>query len=119
MPGTRYGYRLGFTEGGMQRFAGETWVTAPSGVSLALHGMEPNPAVNNLTVAFSLPDAEPASLELLDLAGRRLLSREVGSQGPGRHVVSLGRAGSLPAGVYMIRLQRGNRVLVKKGIVMQ
>ncbi len=118
-PGKRYGYRLGITEDGALRFVGETWVEVPWGGSLALHGMEPNPALRDLTVAFSLPDAQPATLELLDLAGRRLRQQDVGASGAGRHVVSLGRTASLPAGLYLVRLQRGDRTLVAKCVIMQ
>ena len=65
------------------------------------------------------PDAAPAQLELLDISGRRVAVREVGSLGPGRHVVALAPEGSLPAGAYLLRLsQHGNqrvaRVVVLK-----
>jgi hypothetical protein len=44
----------------------------------------PNPARSQeLTVQFVLPTAEPAKLELFDIAGRRLAEREVGQFGPG------------------------------------
>ena len=116
-PGTRYGYRLGIREGETESFAGEVWVEVPTGLSLALTGMEPNPASVDVRVAFSLPDARPTSIELIDLAGRRLRSIQVGSRGAGRHVLSLGKTGSLPAGVYLIRLLRDGQALVVKGVV--
>ena len=118
-PGERYGYRLGITEAGALRFLGEAWVDIPAGVSLALHGMMPNPAVHDLQVAFSLPDARPAALELLDLAGRRLRSRAVGVLGAGRHTISLGTTATLPAGLYLVRLQYGDRSLIVKGVVLE
>ncbi len=119
LPAARYGYRLGITESGAVRFVGETWVDIPAGVELALHGLLPNPAVRDLRVAFSLADAQPATLELLDLAGRRLRSRAVGTLGAGRHSISLGSSGSLPAGVYLVRLQCGERSLIVKGVVLE
>src|SRR5262249_46631082 len=40
-----------------------------------------------LAVAFSLPGASVAELELMDVAGRRIARREVGTLGAGRHQV--------------------------------
>lgn len=51
---------------------------------------------------FALPDAAPARLELMDIAGRLVASSEVGSLGPGRHEFALGR--DLPSGIYLVRL---------------
>src|SRR5437667_8452376 len=53
---------------------------------------------------LSLADASPASLELFDLAGRRLWSSEVGALGPGEHEVRIGDGVPYPPGVYMARL---------------
>ncbi|NOT33177.1 MAG: hypothetical protein HOP12_03305 [Candidatus Eisenbacteria bacterium] len=73
---------------------------------LALAGAWPNPARRQLTVAISLPDGAPATLELLDLAGRRLAGRSVGGLGAGTHQVSLLPERVLPQGVYLLRLAR-------------
>jgi hypothetical protein len=98
---------------------GEASVSAQAKVELALAGMVPNPSVRELSVSFSLPDDSPASLELMDLAGRRVRSIDVGAQGPGHHVISLGNAGSLPTGVYLVRLRHAQRTLVAKAVVMR
>ena len=52
-----------------------------------------------LSVAFSLPDASPAELELVDVAGRRVFQRDVGNLGAGFHVLPIDHA-NLPAGMY-------------------
>ncbi len=78
--------------------------------SFALWGPTSNPVTSRLAVSFSLPDAAPARLELLDVMGRVLRRIEVGSQGQGRHVADLG-AGGLPPGVYLLRLTREGRSL--------
>ncbi len=85
-----YVYKLTATDthGNESRYAMVTpgspvWGTAQR---LELEGARPNPAVaGQLTVAFTLPNAEPARLELIDVSGRRLAARDVGSLGPGRH----------------------------------
>ncbi|MEQ1833905.1 MAG: hypothetical protein ABL977_12690, partial [Candidatus Eisenbacteria bacterium] len=88
-------------------------------VRLALHGLTPNPPVRELAVSFSLPDASPATLELLDLAGRRVRSVEVGMLGVGRHTVALGESHQLPSGVYLMRLRHSGRSLVTKCVLMK
>ena len=73
-------------------------------LSLVLGGARPNPASGRaLRVDFTLPSSEPARLELFDVAGRRMLAREVGSLGPGPHTVDLATGRRIPAGFYVIR----------------
>ena len=105
-PGASYEYRLSFASGSR---GGETSVTVPA-LALALEGARPNPAVGALFVAFTLPDAGAARLELYDLAGRRLATRDVGARGAGRHVVRLDD-GALAPGLYWTALTQGVRTL--------
>ena len=42
-----------------------------------------------MMVGFTLPSAESARLELIDVAGRRVASRDVGALGAGQHAVNL------------------------------
>src|SRR5262249_3398652 len=76
-PGTRYGYRLTVRDQGRDVTAGETWVDVPATLALALRGAVPNPAVGALWIGFTLPDAGAARLEVTDVAGRRVATREV------------------------------------------
>jgi hypothetical protein len=78
--------------------------TSPPGSSrLTLRGAWPNPTAGALVVSFQLPSSAPASLTVLDVSGRRVIDREVGTLGPGNHVLDLG-GNELRPGVYMIRL---------------
>lgn len=117
-PGQRYGYRLGYLDGGIDRLSAETWVDVPA-LSLALHGLRPNPASGPVTVSFALPDASPASLEVLDVGGRRIVQREVGSLGPGNHLVRLDDGTSFAPGIYWLRLRQGARALLARGVVVR
>jgi hypothetical protein len=117
--GQRYGYRLGVVEGGAERFVGEAWVELPPGVSFALHGLKANPAVRDIIVVFSLPDARAATLELLDISGRRVVEQEVGSLGPGKHAVTLGGGVSRSPGVYLVRLRREDQSLTVRAVVIR
>jgi hypothetical protein len=77
-------------------------------VQFALAGTLPNPSHDGrLLVHFALPGGAPASLELFDLAGRRIEARAVGALGAGRHAVELAPRRRLAAGVYLVRLTQG------------
>ena len=117
--GERYVYRLAYLEDGAEHRTTETWVDVPRPLTLALEGLRPNPAVRELTASFTLPSAAPATLELLDLAGRRVSGREVGSLGPGRHALRLDQSPQLAPGVYWLRLTQGGRALTARGVVVR
>ena len=78
---------------------------------LALLGAWPNPARAELTVSLSLPvGGVPGTLELLDLAGRRVASRDLTSESAGRHQVRLVEGQVLPPGLYLVRLAHAGAV---------
>lgn len=111
VPGARYGYRL--------RIAGEpsaeTWVDVPTGLALAVAGLRPHPARGDVALAFSLPASGGARIEFLDLAGRRVLARDLPSLGPGNHLVNL-RDLRLRPGMYVLRLSQGGRTAFGRGV---
>ena len=109
LPGVRYGYRLGYLEGGRVRNTTETWVEVPVTLALTLEGARPNPSFGAIAASFTLPVAQPATLELFDISGRRIVSHEVGSLGPGAHVVDLTPGQPLVAGIYRLRLTQAGR----------
>lgn len=118
VPGTRYAYRLAYRDEGAERFTAETWVVVPA-LALSLAGFRPNPTVGVATVAFSLPDDRPARLDVIDVKGRIVRTRDVGSLGGGSHVLSLASEAPLGAGMYWIRLTHPERTLTTKGLVVR
>ncbi|MEO5988648.1 MAG: FG-GAP-like repeat-containing protein [Candidatus Eisenbacteria bacterium] len=94
-------------------------VDEPGVSKLALLGAYPNPMHRDLTVALSLPGQDAASLELLDLAGRRVAIREVGSLGAGRHRVKLTSDRPVRAGLYLLRLRQGDHTRSLKVAVLE
>lgn len=114
-PGSSYGYMIVVPSEQGETFGGDVWVNVPSvrvvptTFAFALDRVHPNPVVGRFTVSFTLPTAEPARLELLDLAGRRVLSRDVGWFGVGRHHVDLGNARGFRSGIYFLRLTQAGR----------
>lgn len=117
--GTRYGYRLGIMIDGEEVFAGEVWAEVPT-VRLALRGATPNPALDGrLNVEFSLRDGTTAKLELLDVAGRLLASKEVGALGVGTHSLLLSEGGVVRPGVYFLRLTQGGSEVRSRAAVLR
>jgi hypothetical protein len=114
--GGRFAYRLRLADGAV---SAEVWLTIPGVEGLHLAGFAPNPSVGALRVAFSLPSAAPATIEVVNVAGRRIARRDVGALGAGEHVIELAGDDRPAPGVYWIRLAQGARVLVTRGVRLQ
>lgn len=112
--GTTYHYRLGVIEGGQESFLGEVAVTVPAtpALALAIETVRPNPADREMWVSFSLPVSEPATLELIDVSGRRV--REQTVTGTGRQTIDLAAGPRLAPGLYLIRLTQAGQSTVKR-----
>ncbi|MDX1546032.1 MAG: PQQ-dependent sugar dehydrogenase [Rhodothermales bacterium] len=72
----------------------------------------PNPAAQAARIAVSLPAAQAAHIDLLDLLGRRRAVLHEGVLPAGTHRVDVPRRG-LPPGLYMVRVQAGPTVLTR------
>jgi hypothetical protein len=117
--GTTYTYRLSVQDGAETVHLGQVTVRVPSSLSFGIEGLRPNPAEGEASVVFTLDGSAPARLELLDVAGRRVLSREVGMLGAGRHVLRLEPAQDLAAGIYMMRLTQSGRVAIARAAIVR
>jgi hypothetical protein len=117
--GERYAYRLSYHSDGAAQFTTETWVDVPLGAVLALEGARPNPVVGAMNASFSLASGEPATLSVIDVTGRQVLAREVGSLGAGRHVVPMDLGARVAPGLYWLRLSQGGRSLLAKAVVIK
>ncbi len=84
--------------------------------TLSIDRMHPNPARGAFNVVFSLVGDGPARLELLDVAGRRVLRHDLGHLRAGRHSVALGAGAPLPPGVYSVRLS-DSRLVVSRAVI--
>src|SRR5262249_52740422 len=116
-PGESYAYLFGYRSGTSESFTADTWVDVPAAIVLALDGLRPNPPQGQLVAAFSLPSSAPATLELLDLSGRRVLAREVGSLGEGSHLLELGQTALTPPGIYWLRLRQAGETRSARAVI--
>jgi hypothetical protein len=89
--------------------------SVPPAVANGLHldGSVPNPSRGSTTISFTLPVGGRVSLEIVDIAGRRIatLVDRTMEAGP-HHYVWDGRGaeGGVPPGVYLCRLRQGDAV---------
>jgi len=72
-----------------------------------------------LVAKFSLVGGRTAWLELHDVAGRRLLRRDLGSLNPGEHTLELDLSGTLKSGVYFATLFDGRGRAQARGVVLR
>jgi hypothetical protein len=123
--GASYEYMMVVGSERGETFGGETLVQVPSttgvgpgpSAEFALGRVAPNPAVDRMSVSFALASDAPARLELVDVAGRRWLDREVGALGAGPQRVELRTAGQVPAGMYFVRLSQAGRIASSRVVV--
>jgi hypothetical protein len=114
--GHRYEYAIGVPSPSGEARAGDVSVDVP-GARPELFGILPNPGPGNVRVSFSLGSNAPATIELVDVGGRRLRRVEVGPMGAGEHSVDLGDGLRLPAGIYWVRLRQSGVTQVLRAAV--
>jgi hypothetical protein len=76
-----------------------------------------NPVRGDLVVSYSLPRAAPATLDLFDVRGRRVLGGEAPSS-VGAHRWVVAPSGSLVEGVYWIRLSQAGSSAVRTVVIL-
>jgi hypothetical protein len=117
--GHTYSYRLAILADGVRSTLGEVTLSIPATTSFALGGFRPNPPDARFQLAFALPDAAPARLEVLDVSGRRVGARDLGTLGAGEHVVSMGELARLSPGLYFVRLTHAGQSLTTRLVRME
>lgn len=80
----------------------------------------PNPSRGAVAVTFALPlGGAHATLELIDLAGRRVATRDLSALGAGVHAITLAEGASLRPGMYVVRLARPGEVSAAKVAILR
>jgi aminopeptidase N len=84
---------------------------------LAITALAPNPSRNSIAVQFTSGGADRVELEVFDVAGRRVLSRQAASAaGTGAQTID---TSSLAAGVYFLRVRSGGAQASRKFVVVR
>lgn len=106
VPGRSYEYEVGVMNGAREQRLGRVWLDVPNGRGLALRR---SGASGTLRFAINLPTSEQASLELVDVTGRRVAEQDLGSRPAGETEITLSRGGLRP-GVYWARLKQAGKI---------
>jgi hypothetical protein len=77
----------------------------------------PTPTSAGLTIGYELRGPGLARVEVFDLAGRRVLVRTIDGADGGAHRLALG-TGSLPTGLYLVRLQQSGQAVTARAVVL-
>jgi hypothetical protein len=109
-PGERYGYRLDLGAGTITRWAGETWIDIPRTTAFGIDRIWPNPCRGWAQVRLDLVSDAAATIELYDVAGKRVAQFPLAGPVAGRHLLGLVLGEDLSDGVYFARLRQGTRV---------
>jgi Secretion system C-terminal sorting domain len=76
----------------------------------------PNPFTGTTTLEFVLRSTSNVAMEVFDVRGQRVWTRELRQAEAGRHAVSFSPT-SLPSGVYFYRIHAGAETVTKKMVI--
>ncbi len=105
-------YRLAYMDQGTPRVTPAIEIEIVD-LSLAV----PGSGSGGARVSFTLPEAGPTRLELLDLAGRQWRDLDLGVLPAGRYSRDL--ASAAPAGVYFVRLSHSGRSVTARMVLIE
>lgn len=89
-------------------------------LALALDAVRPNPWRGGvLILTFSLQSRRAATLEVIDIAGRRVVTSELEARGPGRGSATIELSRHLTPGVYLVRLRQGGAARLRRFAVIE
>jgi len=93
----------------------------PSGApgSIALAPVRNPVRSDRLEMRVTLAAGAAGSLELIDVAGRRIATRDLAGLGPGSHVLEFDAGTHVPAGLYLVRLREGGNERVTRVAVLK
>ena len=124
-PGHEYGYQIVVSSEVGNEFVGEVWVSVPTpthvGTPNAVLALQPspNPAGGLWGVSFALTGDDPARLEMFNVRGQRIFSRDVGAYGAGAHRLEVGNAKDYPSGVYYLRITQSGRSATSRVVLVR
>ncbi len=70
-----------------------------------------------LALEYGLPARGPARIEVFDILGRRVATSELVGRASHTGEIDVAGAGSLPAGVYLVRLRQGQQTIIARAAV--
>lgn len=78
----------------------------------------PNPVENNSVAEIYIPEKTKVQIDMWNAQGQKVAAIFAGTLAKGQHFISLpASAGSLPAGMYLVKIQAGNKTRSLKVLV--
>ncbi|MEO0472015.1 MAG: T9SS type A sorting domain-containing protein [Bacteroidota bacterium] len=74
----------------------------------------PNPADHSISIDLNLSEASALTLDMYDMQGKRVRQIDLPAFGAGQHTFKLGELGSLPEGMYIIKVHGYGSSIQKK-----
>lgn len=122
-PGACYRYRVDVTDEEGTRTLFTTESIAVGAPSPALRQNYPNPSNPSTTIRYGIPERSHVTLDIFDVAGRRITRLVNAEQEAGSHeIVWSGRneeGAIVSSGVYFYTLAAGKKVITRKMILMK
>lgn len=116
-PGTSYGYRLAWMQGGRRVTGGEAWVRVPAAATLAVRAAGGNPA-RHLALVVDVPEPGVVEVRLFDVIGRRVRDQRVSAAQPGPVAVRL-EGPDPPPGLYHVRVAQGRETAATRLVLIR
>ena len=85
---------------------------------MALYQNHPNPFNSATAIPYILSETGPVTLEIFDILGRKVMSRDEGYKGAGYHTALFSAAG-LASGVYFYRIKGAPFPQTKRFVVLR
>lgn len=110
-PGRSYEYVVGVMSGGRELRLGRVWLDVPLGRALSVRSASTR--TGELRLAIVLPTTEAASLELVDVTGRRVSHQELRATSAGEREVTVD-ARTFQPGIYWARVSQAGKLASAK-----
>jgi len=115
--GNSYSYRLSVTTGEEKHFYGEIRIQVPA-FALALRVASANPVRGDLSADLDLPSSGTARVELLDVRGRLVATKEARVSGSTTLRLPIASGRGLASGVYFVRLTMGGKTVTRRAVML-
>jgi hypothetical protein len=73
----------------------------------------PNPASSDLTISYTLEDASEISMDIMNIAGQLMMSRDLGPRGSGSYTETID-VSSFREGMYLLRFRSNDNISTSK-----
>ena len=91
--------------------------------SLSLHSLYPTPFNSALNIEYKLMDTHQASLNIFNLRGERIWTRDVSANGTGMHILKWNGTDQyqqpLPSGVFIVQLSNQSHFQIQKVLLLK